>query len=83
MMDKKRILVFSASYNEKENIEKLILGINKYLPEAEILIIDDNSPDQTKDIIKKIQNNLEKLKLIVEIGRWVSIQLINMLINMQ
>ncbi len=65
MVDKKRILVFSASYNEKENIEKLILGINKYLPEAEILIIDDNSPDQTKDIIKKIQNNLEKLKLIV------------------
>ena len=65
MMDKKRILVFSASYNEKENIQKLILGINKHLPDAEILIIDDNSPDHTKDIIIKIQQNLEKLKLIV------------------
>ena len=43
-------LVFTASYNEKENIKKLILGIKYYLPEASILIIDDNSPDQTKEI---------------------------------
>ena len=69
MLDKKRILVFSASYNEKENIQKLILGINKHLPDAEILIIDDNSPDHTKDIIIKIQQNLEKLKLIIRDGK--------------
>ena len=42
MLNKKRILVFTASYNEKENIEKLINGINNNLPEASILIIDDN-----------------------------------------
>ena len=55
MNDKKKVLVFTASYNEKDNIEKLILEINKFLPEAFILIIDDNSPDQTSDIVEKLK----------------------------
>jgi len=61
----KKILVFTASYNEKENIEKLILKIKEFLPEANILIIDDNSPDQTKDIINKLMENIKGLNLIV------------------
>jgi dolichol-phosphate mannosyltransferase len=61
----KRILVFTACYNEKQNIEKLILRINEVLPEASILIIDDNSPDQTKDIIKELQKTILRLNLIV------------------
>ena len=65
MISKKRILVFTASYNEKENIKKLILGIKDYLPEASILIIDDNSPDQTKEIIKELKKNISQLELII------------------
>ena len=65
MINNKRILVFTASYNEKENIKKLILEIKDCLPEASILIIDDNSPDQTKEIIKELQKNISQLELIV------------------
>ena len=65
MINNKRILVFTASYNEKENIKKLILEIKDCLPEASILIIDDNSPDQTKEIIKELQKNIYQLELIV------------------
>ena len=65
MNKNKRVLVFTACYNEKENIEKLIKKINNVLPEASILIIDDNSPDLTKEIIKKLQKNIPKLNLIV------------------
>tara|TARA_Y100000768_G_scaffold275237_1_gene210869 strand:- start:603 stop:1322 length:720 start_codon:yes stop_codon:yes gene_type:complete len=65
MINNKRILVFTASYNEKENIKKLILKIKDCLPEASILIIDDNSPDQTKEIIKELQKNIYQLELIV------------------
>ena len=65
MINNKRILVFTASYNEKENIKKLILKIKDCLPEASILIIDDNSPDQTKEIIKELQKNISQLELIV------------------
>ena len=65
MVNNKRILVFTASYNEKQNIKKLILKIKECLPEASVLIIDDNSPDQTKEIIKELQKNISQLELIV------------------
>ena len=38
MNKEKKILVFTATYNEKENIEKLILDIKANLPVASILI---------------------------------------------
>ena len=60
MSNNKRILVFSATYNEIENIRELISGIQKNLPNTSILIIDDNSPDKTQEVIKELKkkNNL-------------------------
>ena len=60
----KRILVFSATYNEIENIKELISGIQKNLPNSSILIIDDNSPDKTQEIIHKLKKNNSNLFLI-------------------
>ncbi len=65
MISKKRLLVFTACYNEKENIRKLIYKIKEYLPESSILIIDDNSPDKTKDIINNLKKDISFLNLIV------------------
>lgn len=42
-----RFLVTVCTYNERENIENLVKAIAKNLPSADILIIDDNSPDGT------------------------------------
>jgi len=61
----KKILVFTATYNEKESIEKLILGIKENLPLSSIFIIDDNSPDGTAAIIKKLKIKIENLDLLV------------------
>ncbi|AFS48156.1 glycosyltransferase group 2 [alpha proteobacterium HIMB5] len=60
-----RILVFTASYNEKQNIKELIEKILKNLPHADILIIDDNSPDQTSLIVKKMIKKFQQINLIV------------------
>ena len=42
-----RTLVAIATYNEIENIPKLVEAIQQFLPEAHLLVIDDNSPDGT------------------------------------
>ena len=65
MIDEKEILIFTASYNEAENIEKLIKGIKKCLPTSSILIIDDNSPDKTQQKIIELKKEINQLNLIV------------------
>ena len=60
----KKILVFTATYNEKENIEKLIFDIKLNLPFSTVLIIDDNSPDGTGKIVAEIQKKIDNLILI-------------------
>jgi dolichol-phosphate mannosyltransferase len=42
-----RILVSLATYNERDNLGPLVSEIHKELPEADVLVIDDNSPDGT------------------------------------
>ena len=64
MNNNKRILVFSATYNEIDNIRELIDNIKKYLPSASILIIDDNSPDKTQDVVKELKKEKKNLYLI-------------------
>src|SRR5438105_4516326 len=42
-----RILVSLATYNEAGNLAPLVEEIHRYLPHADVLVIDDNSPDGT------------------------------------
>ncbi len=48
-------LVIIPTYNEKENIEKIIRKVFSLPYAFELLIIDDGSPDGTADIVKKLQ----------------------------
>jgi dolichol-phosphate mannosyltransferase len=47
MSNSEKTLVTVATYNEKENLPLLVEEIFKFLPEADVLVIDDNSPDGT------------------------------------
>lgn len=60
----KKILVFTATYNEIKNIKELILKIKKTYPKTHILIIDDNSPDGTGDEIRRLKKKIKNLFLI-------------------
>lgn len=42
-----RIAVTICTYNELENVQTLLPAIREALPDADILIVDDNSPDGT------------------------------------
>ncbi len=46
-MKSERVLVSIATYNERENLAALVTGIHEFLPQADVLVIDDNSPDGT------------------------------------
>lgn len=46
-MADRRLLVTLCTYNERDNLPALIPEIWRYAPAAEILVIDDNSPDGT------------------------------------
>jgi len=58
-------LIFTATYNEKENVRKLIDDITVYSPDSSILIIEDSSPDGTGEILKEIEKKNPNLKVII------------------
>jgi len=49
-------LIIIPTYNEKENIEKIIRKIFSLEKSFHILIVDDGSPDGTANIVKELQN---------------------------
>ena len=59
----KTILVI-PTYNEKENIESLLQEIfSLKIPDFKVIIIDDNSPDKTGDLVEKLKKRFS-LKII-------------------
>ena len=56
-------LIISPTYNEKKNISSLIETILNIDENYHILIIDDNSPDGTANIVKKLQLKYKNLFL--------------------
>ena len=62
-MEKKKVLIFTATYNEAENIKNFLNIVLKF-EDLDILIVDDNSPDKTYNIIEQYQQNYNNLILI-------------------
>lgn len=42
-----RVLIVIPTYNEAENLPKIVPAAHEYLPEAHVLVVDDDSPDGT------------------------------------
>lgn len=45
-----KILISIATYNERDNLEPLVREIQNMVPSADVLVIDDNSPDGTGQV---------------------------------
>jgi len=50
----RKLLITLMTYNESENVEPLIAEIRKVAPTAQILVVDDNSPDGTGRIVDRL-----------------------------
>lgn len=64
-----RTLIIIPTYNESENIERLIGIILQKYPRLEVLVIDDNSPDGTSRIVAAIAGREPRVKLITRPGK--------------
>lgn len=59
-------VVIIPTYNEKENVEKIIRAVLSLEEKFDILIIDDGSPDGTADIVKNLQLEFKDSLYILE-----------------
>ena len=66
---KHRVLVVLATYNELENLPALIDEIFRHAPEAEILVVDDNSPDGTGRWCDERTQNEPRLSCLHRAGK--------------
>lgn len=59
-------LVIIPTYNEKENIEAIIRAVFSLEKAFDVLIVDDNSPDKTAEIVQRLQADFPQ-QLFLEI----------------
>jgi len=45
-----QVAVIIPTYNERENLEPIVTGVRAAVPDADILVVDDNSPDGTGEV---------------------------------
>ncbi len=62
-------LIIIPTYDELNNIKRMIAVLNELYPDFDILIVDDNSPDGTGDYIEEARKNDNRIKLIRRAGK--------------
>jgi dolichol-phosphate mannosyltransferase len=68
-LDYNKALVIIPTYNEMDNIERMLTFLVSLYPQLSILIVDDGSPDGTANIVKTKQNENNKIHLIERSGK--------------
>ncbi|NWF50118.1 MAG: polyprenol monophosphomannose synthase [Ignavibacteriaceae bacterium] len=63
-MNSEKILVIIPTYNELQNIKNLIPEVLSKDERIDILIVDDNSPDNTADYVEELSKSNQRVKLI-------------------
>jgi dolichol-phosphate mannosyltransferase len=64
-----RVLISLATYNERPNLEHLLPAIVQHWPDADVLVVDDNSPDGTGDFVRKLARRDPRFRLLSRAGK--------------
>lgn len=67
--DRSRLLVLVCTYNERENLPELIARLREVLPGADLLVVDDQSPDGTGEWVSQQMVSSPWLKLVQRPGK--------------
>jgi len=60
----RRILIIVPTYNERDNIDKLIPQVLEQNPSIDLLVVDDSSPDGTSATVRKWMDTTSRVHLI-------------------
>ncbi len=63
------LLILVCTYNERDNLPTLFEQIEAYVPNARILVVDDNSPDGTSDWVEQQMKQKASISLIRRAGK--------------
>ncbi len=64
-----RPLIVIPTYNESENIERMLQRIHECLPQAGVLVVDDGSPDGTADLVTAVAAELPDVHLLARAAK--------------
>ena len=64
-----KTLVVIPTYNEKENIADIITAVLNQGPDIDVLVVDDNSPDGTADIVEGERARSSRVHLLKRPGK--------------
>jgi dolichol-phosphate mannosyltransferase len=64
-----RTLVVLPTYNERENVDTVLRALRRHVPAADILVVDDNSPDGTAAAVEEVAAELGQIKLLRRPGK--------------
>jgi dolichol-phosphate mannosyltransferase len=64
-----RTLVVTPTYNEKDNLGRFVEAVRGALPEADVLVVDDNSPDGTGALADALAAKDAKVRVIHRAGK--------------
>ena len=64
-----RVLISLPTYNERDNLGPLIEEIHKVAPRADILVIDDNSPDGTGALAEDLAAANARIDVVHRVGK--------------
>lgn len=64
-----RTLIVTPTYNEKDNLPRFVEAVRGAFPEADLLVVDDNSPDGTGDLADAIAAKDDHVKVMHRPGK--------------
>jgi len=63
------VLVIVPTYNERDNLPEIVAAVHEHLPEADLLVVDDNSPDGTGAVADEIAARDGKVHVLHRAGK--------------
>lgn len=58
-------MVAVCTYNEADNIELVVTGLRKALPDSDVIVVDDNSPDGTAQVVRDLAEKDSRISLLL------------------